>query len=226
MKSSIRINAIVVIITLCIVMGIIFLRLIFATLNQHIQTSKAALAEYDNLFATEAKRKLKIVVTAKSATRNPVSNYTYNERFNIEVFKIDLTGDKSLKEILLEKNKHAEEISGILHPEVDNSFFIMKTRIGKVDTTSVINFTFEGDSIQTIAKNDSIACYYLKIGTFSVGYDNNPQVDIWGSQVDEGKVPISIAFLKKKKTIYFLLLHVKMGKQEMTPDILCKIIQH
>jgi hypothetical protein len=226
MQNTTRLRIIVVIVTFILVVGFIFTKMIFAMINEHMKSSNKVITEYNDLFTKEAQSKLKILATVETSTRNPVSNYEYDEGFHLKVFKMNLANSDNLEKIINEKNQHANRISDVVNPLVDKPFFEMSYRTGKPDSVSKLNFTFEGDAIQRIAKNDSLACYYLKIGTFAVGYNNDPDNDIWGSAADQGEIPISVLFLKKRRSLYLIFIHVDQGTQEMAPDILYKMIKH
>jgi hypothetical protein len=220
MNNTNRIRVVSISIIALAVVGYILVKLLLLPATEQMRTSKKTLADYNNLFTNEAQAKLQILATVETSTRNPVSNYAFDSRYHVKVFKIDLANSGTLDQLLTEKKEHSDRISGFVNPMVHNSYFEMSYMTGKPGPASKINFRLEGDSIQTTGKNDSLVCYYLKIGTFGIGYNDDPGNDIWGSAANEGPIPISIGFIKKGKFIYFILLHVDQGSQVMPHQVL------
>jgi hypothetical protein len=225
MKKNSRQFVLTISVVFVIVVAYILIKLLSLPKTEHLHTLKAALPEYNELFTAEIQSKLQILATVETSSREPVSNYDYDSKYHIKVFKIDLVHAAGLDQMLIERREHTDRLSGFVNPMVHNSFFEMSYMTGKRGPVSKVNFRFDGDTIEKVGKTDSIACYYLKIGTFAVGYDKEAANDIWGSAADNGPIPVSVAFIRKQKFLYLILLNVDRGPQTMQHRALWDILK-
>jgi hypothetical protein len=196
--------------------------LIYTLIYNHETSSKTPLTEYNNLFTNKAQGKLQILVTAKSRSRPPVSTYVYDNRFNICVFKVMLTNNSTLRKTINYKNATSYSNLFVVNGGLPSTNFDMKINEGRVDKVSIVDFKFDGDSIKSIVNNDSTRCYYCKFETFSISY-NNGSYDIL-AKADQSTIPASVLFIKKKDSLYIIIMSVAEGKEEMRPDLLISLI--
>ena len=117
---------------------------------------------------------------------------------------------------------------GVIYtPFLENGF---KTNYQSSPTISPSKITIclNGDSIQTIIKNDSIAYYFLKLKNISVKYDddNNDVIFIDGAQGlrQFSYIPLNVMFLKRNQSLYFILLAPKDFNKKLEPDFLLNLI--
>ncbi len=94
-----------------------------------------------------------------------------------------------------------------------------------------IYLSLKGEGNQIIVKNDSIACYYLNCNKFSTRYQQNATIQIYGKTKSSpflssgNEEPISLMFLKRDHSLYFLLLSANNPKDKFDPDLLHKLIR-
>jgi hypothetical protein len=214
-----------IIISVLLFPALIMSWLIYTAIREGFDVSNEILPEYNNLFTKEGQNKLRTPITFKDKIKGPQTNYILEGRFHVSVFKIKLETDKKLNELIDLKNQHTSRSFDVDDPIVDNSFFEMIAYSDKIDLVSDVDLSYEGEPVKTIAKNDGITCYYLKIETFSLSFNSNSINDIWGHSKGSDKIPISIAFIKKGKVVYCLLLAIDKGKQEFQPNLLYSLIK-
>ena len=190
-----------------------------------ISVSLDAPTNYSNLFKAEYKKDLKVMVSFNNKMKNTVSIFTLGDNYKIIVYKIGKVSSNSLMTLIKEYNGHPkvrknyindnEHYYGIPGPKDYNiscAYDSLNTRL------TTIYATFEGDSLSTTIKNDSVICYYLMLNDFSISYKENGKVDIL-SECKKGNDihPFNVLFLKKENDIYLLL---------MSPEIKGTILKH
>lgn len=84
-----------------------------------------------------------------------------------------------------------------------------------------------GDSTKILKKNDTVACYYTQCVNFSIKFDVQKPMDIYGESQSkrQSEIPIEIMFLKKNNQLYLLTLSAKDDGIKIKPGFLYKLIQ-
>ncbi|MDB5122337.1 MAG: hypothetical protein JWP94_466 [Mucilaginibacter sp.] len=200
----------------------IFGILIYTAITENVTTSEIPVPEYTRLFNVEALTNMKLVVTTKSKSREVTSTYTYKGKFNVYVFKIRLKNDNSLNRIINYKNESSYISMNAVYTELPSFNFDMEERSVGPGPVSKLYFKYSGDQIQSIAKNDSLQCYYFKFFTFSINYDDSPYDIV--AQTQRGYIPASVIFKKKDKFIYGIIMTKAEAGEAMAPDLLYKMI--
>jgi hypothetical protein len=222
MKKTTYKRLIVVIALISIFLLAIFSKIVYTMINDHETSSKVPLIEHYNLFTKEAQNKLELLATTTSRNRETTSNYVYDKTFNVFVLKVILANNNGLKDIISYQNESSHVTMNAVYSDLSNYNMKMKIKSGKSVTASTVHFKFNGNSIKSIASNDSLYCYYYKFSTFSIGYNNEPYDII--AKADQSNIPASLIFKKKDKFLYVIIMSVAKGKEEMQPDQLYNII--
>jgi len=203
-----------------------FLWLGYVMLRNGFNISRKPLSEYNNLFAVEVQDKLQEPYVYKSKIREPESNYILPDDFHLTVKKIDLRFDKSLSEIIKLEYKQSQHIEQPFSSYSEDSRLNLQATEREIDTVSTISLRYQGISIITMAKNDTLVCYYLRFKRISISYDGNSYSDIWGESQGATDAVISLAFLKKKKSLYIIMLFkTKDENRDFQPDMLYSLIK-
>jgi hypothetical protein len=224
MVSQGKIRIKVIAYTLGFIFLTIFSTLIYTMVRSGFDTSKNTLPEYNALFAPNALPKLKVLSTYKSNIRQATSSYIYDDKFNVFVYKIILSKEVSLKNLISCKNEGLSIFQDLnITSGLPSLGFQMKINSWQTSKVSSIELVSAGDSIQSIIMNDSLFCYYLKFKKFAIGY-NNSAYDIVG-YADKLGVPISLAFIEKKNFVYGVLMSKAEDSANMQPDLLYSIIK-
>ncbi|HEY4327279.1 MAG TPA: hypothetical protein VGN20_25050 [Mucilaginibacter sp.] len=214
-----------IIMSVSIVSLIIISWLIYTAVREGSDVSNEIVPEYNNLFNRDAQSKLQTPITFKSKIKGIQTNYILEDRFHVTVFKITLATDQTLNQLINKKNKHSNRNFDVYSAVIDNPYFEMIEYSNKIESVQDIDFHYEGDAIRIVAKNDSLMCYYLEPKTFSLSFNKNSINDIWGQSKGSTKMPISIAFIKKRNVVYCLLLTVNEGKEGFENNLLYSLLK-
>jgi hypothetical protein len=196
--------------------------LIYTIVDDQETSSKVALTEYGNLFGKDAQTKLQILVTTKSRNRHPVSLYKYDKRFNVIVSKVSLLKYSDIGQMVNYENGTSYKSLNAAYEAIPSFNFDMSIKAGKSVSVSAIHFKVNGDSIRTIARNDSLVCFYYRFNTFSINYNDEPYDVI--AKADRSTIPSSVIFKRKGKFLYVIIMTIGEGNEEMRPDLLYSIV--
>ena len=203
----------------------IMLWLFYSLIREGADISHQSIPEFSNLFTKETQDKLQTPITFRSKIRQVETNYLFGKNFHVTVSKVILTEDKSLKNIILEKDEPASKDFDVFSEVIDNSHFSLIQYSNKIELVSDLDFTYAGDSINTLAKNDSLYCFYLAAKTFSIAFNGGAAKGFWGGAKGTNKMPLCVAFIKKKKNLYFIVLASNDGENKLEPNLLYQMIQ-
>ena len=185
--------------------------------------------EYLSLFTGEAQQKLIPIISEKTASRNVLSKFTYDRQYRIFVYKIDVTGNASLKDMISEATKGTGLTYDIAYHSFGNRTIEISYKPGKTTAAKRLYLTVEGDSLLGLIKNDTLCYYYLKCSKFSLCYDEKEPNDFVIETVPPiiytvKELPFNVAFIKQNNSLYFVFLSVEDAKQVMPADMLLKLI--
>lgn len=201
---------------------------IFLAFSEDIGMSATIPKEYLKLFPTEHRQNLVSYYTHFSKVRNPVTNLDYGLDYGLIIYRIDLKNDSSLEEIIkIEDNVTSPTASGV-YTVRNQDLFEVRYKSGKPALASEIYLGFRGDSLKTVAKNDSVACYYMECYRFSMRYGKDAAADIYAETKKDPfvrqKLPMSVLLLRRGKTVYFVLMSVNDKKTAMAEDFLYRTV--
>jgi len=211
------------IILFVVVIAAIFGRLMYLGFTAHGVSTRKILPEFHELFTMEAKSKLNVPFTYESNYESLSSNYYYDDRYYLSVRKFLLAKNTFIENLILEKNGSPFFTGGIFS-ESESNFLDMGFKNKKADTIKHIELYLKGDSITTVAKNDTMLCYYLKAKSFYLYYNGTDFPDIKG-EAQHDNTPVSILFIKKDKKMYLLIMDIKEAGQTMRPDLLYSLVK-
>lgn len=216
---------IIIYLALFVIQGINQSREIF---NNNLPETYNLTQEDSSIFLSAYRSKLKPIITYNSKLRNSITQISYEDEYKIYKYKIDLEEDIPLSKIL------KTEVRSVSQTDSKSYLMISKTPYNymvlgvKPEPVKNIYLTFQGDSITTIRRNDTIASFHLICNNLSIKYQEDAPIDIFfsgkpGPFGSYGAVPIDIIFLKRKKSIYFLLMLSK-NSGSIPGDLLYNII--
>lgn len=194
-----------------------------------ISVSNAIPDEYINLFNSSAKQNIAVKSAVGFKLRNTVCYLTYNDNYDIEITKININPSFDLNQNLVESYKKIESTIGDGYlPEYETDY-TTNYKSKSPDTISKIYLSLDGDSIRTLVKNDSVACYSLELKKVGVQYHTGVNEILIEAKTSflffKHKQPIGLLFLKKHETLYFLTLSSKNKALKLNPDLLIKLIK-
>jgi hypothetical protein len=185
--------------------------------------------DYINLFNAVAQKKIVLQSTISLKYRNNVTHYIYDKKYSLEVTKIGIKSNLRLRRDIVENYKSEDGNFPNVSLPINETDFTTNYNGTSTDTASKIYLSLHGDSIHTMLKNDSIAYYFLKLKSVYISYAPKGTYDIYIQANTKfyfftKNKPVSLMFIKKNNTVYFLLLTVKDTDEELYPNLLYKLI--
>jgi|GEM_PF-1752150 len=202
---------------------------VIISFNEDDFYSESLINEYKNLFPKNEKDKLTVVWNYNSKVRNQISLFDYgsDKKYSITVYKIPMDFKFSLKQIKVEKSKEEKMSSGSIYNKINEGLLFEINYIsGKPVEAKTIKFTYSGDTLRNIVENDSIKAYNLNFETFSIKYNNEKTVDIYGetSKFWNKSLAMNIIFLKRNDALYLLIMTINNNNDILPPDLLYNLI--
>lgn len=168
--------------------------------------SHSPLAEHTALLTDSVKSKLPIAYVYKSKIQGAQSNYNFENGFHLTIYQVALKEAKPLGQLLKLNDQRPSRTSEVISPYAETPFLTMTKSTSEVDEVSSVNFRYLGPAITSLVQNDSLAYYHLKFKKFSISYDDDGN-DVWGLSKTSAPCSISLAFIKKRKTLYIIMLY-------------------
>ena len=231
-----RVRIIVLIFCLAILIFVI-VKLVVAIIEtnrsfeEDLPVSYSLTSEDSLLIKDIYRQKIKVNVVHNSKVRGPVSMLFFDQSYHLIIYKIHLlSGNLPLQNILQTQIRNADRSVGYPYTiYTDNINFKFQCKAGLVSSVSKVYLTVSGDSLRTIAKNDSIIAYNLDCKNLSIRYQDQGPVDIFvvGNEKflsGTNAIPMDILFLKRDDNLYFLLLTPRNEKGILPRELLYNVI--
>jgi hypothetical protein len=206
-----------------------FYNAVISSAKNSVSLEKRAPQEYVDLFNAKAQQKLIFDLGASFKLRNNVSIFLFDKEYNLEMTKISAEPKLSFGRDIIESYKNPEgDFPDNKFSWNENDFTVNYNAISE-GIASKIYLSLHGDSIKTILKNDSVACYYLKLKEAFVQYRANDVYEIYSNAKSHlwfftQAQSVSLMFLKKNNSFYFLLLSAKESNRKLDPCLLSELI--
>jgi hypothetical protein len=231
MKRNNKFRNIVYLAATCflVYIGIFIYQSVIEDSKNPFEILNAAPEDYTNIFNKTTLPKLLLKIGAKYKLRNPLLYVSYDKIYNLEVTKINIKPGFKPGSDVIEKSDEPEGSFPVSRIPYDETTCITTYKGTSTEAASKIYLSLNGDSVRTVFKNDSIACYYLKLKNASVQYKLNGVYEIYVRSNTKlyffsSEPSVSLMFLKKQNYLYFLLLTVNDDKVKLDPDLLNKLI--
>ncbi|MBC7399629.1 MAG: hypothetical protein H7289_06765 [Mucilaginibacter sp.] len=182
-----------------------FTWVIIPAIRNGFNLSHTPLPEHTALFTDTFRSKLPVAYVYKSKIQGAQSNYILPADFHLTVYQVGLKDYQSLSRILRLNDKKPERTFEVYSPYQEDSFLTMTKSTSKVDSVSSVFFRYDGPLLKGLMQNDSLAYYHLKYNKLSISYDDGGN-DVWSIAKEHYQPSISVAFIKKKKTLYIVML--------------------
>lgn len=183
--------------------------------------------DYNKLFNNSIREKLYHSKTVGFKLRNPISYIDYDNNFDLEITKINCKPSFNIEKDIMES--HEEPSATMAESYLPNNISNITTNYNPESNTiaSKIYLSLVGDSVTTIVKNDSLACYTLKSKNVTIQYSPNGVKEIFIEKKDfyTSNEPIEIMFLKRNSRLYYLFLASKNEDSKLSPNMLFNIVR-
>lgn len=205
-----------------------FRRLNNETKNNPISEVQVAPDDYNELFKEEIKKQLILNKTFLFKERSPISLFSY-KYYSLEVTKIDLERDISLKKILKEKFDKTQITDGEVYIPFNEKDLKVSYKSASANKALNILITLNGDSSH-ISKCDNKAYYALNVENLSISYNAEKTEEIYMETTRnspiETKKSVILMLIKKHQTLYFLLMTSNSLENKLNVKDLSNIIKY
>lgn len=177
---------------------------------------------YIGIFNDSTRKHLKLDATTISNQHNPLVEYTYDERFHVQIFKIGNIADKSLNNLIVENvtglNNYGS-FDGITSGDCDVLYRIGEHEIHK------LYLEIHGKDI-TIERNsdEKYLLYTSDLSNFIISYTKNGDAYICGETGRHLNYPTNdsceLLFLKKNNFLYFIFIAPEVKDAWVNPGTL------
>lgn len=158
--------------------------------------------------------------------RKPLSFFYVANKYYLQIYKIDTAFSYSIKNAVKEifLNAHSWTYTPYRLDNRTAMEFLYKQV--KPPKPKNVYLDLYGDNTQVLKKNDTIAYYYLKCVNFSIKFDLQQPMDIYGESHSErdSETPIEIMFLEQHNELYLLTLSAKDAGIELKPGVLYNLL--
>ncbi len=170
--------------------------------------------EDSTLISERYKNNISVNEVIQSKNRNPIALTFFDSSYNLFIYKIDLLNKIEHIGKLVGIFKDKSKVSyGYAYSELNNKNdlpFQLKYVVDSIHSAANILLRFDSDTTQLIIKNDSIIYYHLSCNSLSLGYSNQPTVDLLFEAKNEmfrkGMISTDVLFIKRNDTAYFLMM--------------------
>ncbi|MGF7082256.1 hypothetical protein [Mucilaginibacter sp. UYCu711] len=183
-----------------------FIMVIIPAIRNGFDSSHTPLPEHTTLLTYSVQSKLPQAFVYKSKIQGAQSNYVFADGFHFTIYQVALKINQPLSRILKLNDKEPNRTYEVFSPYQESEFLKMTKSTSAVDSVSAVYFRYNGQLIKSFVQNDSLAYYHLKYNKFSISYDDAGN-DVWSIAKQSYQPSISVAFIKKEKTLYVVMLY-------------------
>jgi len=159
--------------------------------------------------------------------RNPISYFSYQKLYHLQILKIGSSYNLPLNENLIEKSLDFEEPHNAYYTtdKEDSINYWYKASVLKPEKK--IHLNISGQDITTIIKNDTVACFYSQARKFEIRYNDDEKPDIYAftteNMFNRNYKAIEILFFKHSNNLYLLIMSNSKYYKEGT---LLNLLEH
>jgi len=151
--------------------------------------------------------------TVISKTREAISEFTYQKKFALMLYKLPVNNDKPLNKIVKLEYVNSNIPNGIpyfIFSAIQDPF-IINYKVEKPEKTDSVFLNLLGNNTTIIKKGDSTVTYSCHLNNFSIRYGLNKHWDFYGELKPDSVVsdPFRIEFRKYQNSIYLILIYQK-----------------
>jgi len=159
--------------------------------------------------------------------RNPISYFTYQKKYHLQICKIDSAYNLPVDKNLIASNLNSDNPQNAYYT-LDKETNINYWYKGSISKPGKIHLQIFGNNASKIIKNDSIGCYYATMRNFSIRYNQDEKPQIFGNTTEDmftkNYQPIEILFFKHLNNLYLLIM--SKDDQDYKKGTLLSLIQN
>jgi hypothetical protein len=188
--------------------------------------SNKAPSEYLDLIKNN---NFRCINTVKIKERNEISNFSYDRRYYLQIYKLDNSYYGSLKTAIKENYQNDYGYHSTPYELNEQNCAEFRYKLYVPGKPSNIYFSLFGRGTQNIKKNDSIALYHSNFKNLSIRFLQDADDDIYAKAKQNNyfndSAPIEILFLKRHSHLYLLFMSVDNGNRDLKPGMLYDLIK-
>jgi len=218
MKQPKRRNWIIRISLLVIISAAVLAKPIYRIITNREDLSKKELTDYRNLFNKKTLNDLHLFNTIESRSREPESQYIYDNKFNLFVTRAHIPDSLNLKETV----KFSNEVSKIKEDEVRFSIHSYNSEIeiysAGIPLIKDIKFKIEGNNFHIVNSTENQVSFYFEFKTSSLVLNNNQTYIVL--KTTRSNIPVNMSLVKKGNLLYFVMMtgaadNVAVSREEL-----------
>ncbi len=180
--------------------------------SHHSQASTVSFTspdDYTDLFNDSAKHKMVLYMTNVIKGKNPISEYTYDDRYSVVIYKMNIFPAPSLKS-LITQNKRLLDFGlwGSSYEEFQVEQLNFNLNFDSVTEANKINISFQAESAKNIFRNDTVSSSKFLLNKMEIQYNEKTHCElmITKRRPFSKNIPIVLTLVKKGKLLYFVFL--------------------
>lgn len=167
------------------------------------------------LFTKESQGKLRLLKTVERGYKDTISNFLYDGKFIIQLYKISNSYSYSLKNTINEIYAENKQVAQVYFDgNFESQIYILdRTDVSRADIPHNIFISFNNSNLTNILKNDSVADYYTQSHNLSIGYNSLRQQEFY---IESKKNPgrpfnLEVLFLKENRSLFVVFISSVTG---------------
>jgi len=183
--------------------------LFFSCHSPELTISFTSPDDYTDLFNDSAKHKMVLYVTNVIKGKNPISEYTYDERYSIVVYKMNISPVPYLKSLITQNKRLLDFGSGgNSYEEFQVEQLNFNLNFDPVTEADKINISFQADSAKNIFRNDTVSSSSFLLNKMEIQYNEktHSELVITKRHAFSKNIPMVLTLVKKEKFLYFVFL--------------------
>lgn len=194
-----------------------------------LNSDSTEINEFSNLFSINIIKNLKLNCSYHNSS-NLISDYIYNNKYNILIYKIklDSSSNNSMSSIINENiNCQTKRMKGYYNI-IEQDYLKISHRLGDNEIIKHIYICINSKIANKLINNDSIVSYKFSANHFSITY-NDKSISDYYFQAQENPfqnklIPINLLFIRRLYNVYILIMSSKENQVIDNKDLLSNLI--
>ena len=219
MKKNKRINIILAIVGLFIC-GFIY-QMAHKVMFEDLITYTDVLPDQHELFNYDAQKKLKFTGGSKTKGEQPSSNYIYDEKYTISIFKCLSNNEAKLADQIHLLDGGVQNIDGF-YTSGGNDDLKIKYKDDRIDSSSSLYINYEGELLNRRLEGN-LFCTQILFDEYSLSYDNDRL--ILKADAKRNNSQVCIAVIKKSNFLYIINMTPYTSNIDIDQNMLCNLLE-
>lgn len=139
--------------------------------------------------------------------RAPFSTFDIKDDNCLIISKLSNSANLALNDIRVDNRAHNDGSLDSFYNVINENYFELSHLCSEPGLIRAVYLSVDGDVVDRILVNDTTLKLRCKLKSFSIKYSVNGPIDMY-ARVKSIGLPMDIYYLKRNKTLYFLLMSV------------------